>query len=85
MPLSDALRFLRQGIGRQLVRWCVLPFTGPVGRFTVLLRRDHLVLATEAEPGQHELVDLAALRLRPGLPRASAEFGFGTRPPFALG
>jgi len=73
MTLSDAQRFLRQGLGSQLVGRGILPLAGTVGRFTVLLGGNHLMLAAEAEAGQHELFDLAALRLRPSLSRAPLE------------
>src|SRR5712672_4682262 len=73
MPLRDALRFLREGIRRQLVGWGVLPLARTVGRLAVFLCGDHLALAADAETGQHELFDLSALGLRARLPRAALE------------
>src|SRR6267143_5845152 len=73
MSLRDALGFLREGLRRQLVGRGVLPLPRAIGRLTVLLRGDHLVLAAEAEARQHELFDLAAFRLRSCLAGPSLE------------
>src|ERR1700674_1138845 len=73
VTLGDADRLLRQGVRRELVRWCVLPFAGAVGRLAVLLGRDDLVLPSGAEAHEHDLIDLPPFRCGSSLPRAALE------------
>src|SRR5260370_40140134 len=73
VALSDLHRLLGQGLRSQLVGRRVLPFACAVGRLTVFLRRDDLVLAPDSKTREHELVDLTPLGLRAGLSRAPLE------------
>ena len=73
VALRDARRFLRERVRRQLVGRGVLPLSRAVGRLAVLLRRDDLGLAPDAETGEDQLVDLAALGRWPGLAGAPLE------------